>query len=144
MASRAQLCQPMSVKVELLSLLALGLVAFSCTPEDEPAPVWNVDTASASGAYHAVFSPDPNPPIVGDNTLLVEFTDPSMVSDVTVGAWMPAHGHGTPEDPVVTETVDGDYEVSKLNYIMPGGWELTVDVDGSAGPDQFVIAFDVR
>lgn len=136
--------QVKSLRISIAFALLAGSAVAGCGTAGEPPAVWDVELGSSSGAYQATFHPEPDPPIVGDNLVHVEFSEGATVNSLAVGAWMPAHGHGTPEDPVVAETGAGTYDVSKINYVMPGGWELTFDVDGSAGPDQFVLSFDVH
>src|SRR5690349_24797093 len=51
-------------------------------------------------------SADPAPPIKGDNTWVIEFTElggtPLTGATITAVPMMPDHGHGTPIDAVVT------------------------------------------
>jgi hypothetical protein len=62
---------------------------------------------------------------------------------ITVTPWMPDHGHGIDEEPMMTEADDGMYEAT-WTYSMGGRWEITIDVDGDAGVDTVVVAYDVE
>jgi hypothetical protein len=59
-------------------------------------------------------------------------------TDVSVDAWMPAHGHGAPTPPTTRALGEGRYEVD-VTLSMPGRWELRIDADDA----RVVIALDV-
>ncbi len=88
-----------------------------------------------SGASVAIVSAEPSPPAAGLNEWRIEITDNSgvPVSDASVIAttWMPAHSHPAPE-PVVTSLGSGTYDLSAVNFIMPGLWQVTIGVQSSA------------
>lgn len=54
------------------------------------------------------------------------FISPSG-GDVSVLLWMPSMGHGS--SPVTVEkTADGEYKASKVFFIMPGSWEIHIQI----------------
>ncbi len=88
-------------------------------------------------------SGDPAPPQVGNNTWMLMITDASgaPINDATVSVtpFMPVHGHGTPVTAVITPKGGGSYEADKVNFVMPGPWEITIDVSLTGGGSDSVM-----
>ncbi len=64
-------------------------------------------------------------------TLRVETADGDPVEDaeITVDGGMPAHDHGLPTQPRVTEYLgDGDYRVRGLRFHMRGAWQVRFEI----------------
>lgn len=107
---------------------------------------------SKSGALvRATFvSSDPAPPIKGDNSWVIDFTDldGAPLSDLTMVAvpMMPDHGHGTPVNAVVTALAEpGRYEITPVNLFMTGYWETTIDITLTGGEqDSLMFGFCVE
>lgn len=57
--------------------------------------------------------------------------------------WMPTMGHGS--QPVnITKTNDGEYEVSNVQFIMGGKWEIKFQLkDGAGVSDEAVITLKI-
>jgi len=93
--------------------------------------------ASASAGIKTQVSAEGGHYAQGKNTLLVVF-DPSKTVLDDASAFMPVHGHGTPEPPVVSQ-VDQEYHVSNLILSMPGLWDVTLNVtlDGKKDTVEF-------
>lgn len=95
-------------------------------------------------------SSDPAPPIKGDNTWVLDFTDltGAPLSDLTIVAipTMPDHGHGTPIDAVVTALDEaGRYQIAPVNLFMTGYWEVALDVTLAGGEqDSLMFGFCVE
>lgn len=94
--------------------------------------------ASADGAVKVkVLSGDPQTPARGDNRWTVELYDGAdqklSGAALAVVPFMPDHGHGSAKTPVVTSGADGSYEVTPLNFSMPGVWRVTFEVTSSGG-----------
>lgn len=94
-------------------------------------------------------SSDPAPPIKGDNTWVLDFTDaqgmPLADLEILVTPMMPDHGHGTPVNAVVTATdTVGRYEVTPVNLFMAGLWEVTFDITAAGQQDSLMFAFCVE
>ena len=61
---------------------------------------------------------------------------------VAVGGGMPAHGHGLPTQPQVTEYLgDGQYQLEGLMFNMAGQWQLIFEIITNNKSDRVV--FDV-
>lgn len=94
-------------------------------------------------------SSDPAPPIKGDNTWVLDFTDaqgmPLADLEIVVTPMMPDHGHGTPINAVVTATdTAGRYEVTPVNLFMAGYWEITFDITVAGQADTLMFGFCVE
>lgn len=124
---------------------ALLPLLFACSEPDDTASGGALVTEQ--GLYELDVVMDPDPPASGPSTLTVEIRaaatgEAELGAELTVSAWMPDHGHGLGEEPVVTEA-DGVYTVA-LSWSMPGHWELTFVVDGSQGTDEVMMDVEVQ
>ncbi|HEX8948529.1 MAG TPA: FixH family protein [Dissulfurispiraceae bacterium] len=64
---------------------------------------------------------------------------------VEVVPWMPAHEHGTSEQPVIKYLGRGYYSIESVDLTMPGLWELYVRINkGSKDEDTAVFNVNVR
>ena len=121
----------------LLGIALLLLPACSATdaPEGSYAPLFKSmeleghkrHQATTWDGHHQIdfLLPDPIP-------LNAEFTIVGKVdsmTDLSVGATMPHHGHGTVREPVTTHEEDGTFQVTGMLFHMPGRWELIFDVE---------------
>jgi hypothetical protein len=50
---------------------------------------------------------------------------------ISVVPWMPAHGHGTAQPPVITETAPGVFVANPLYLFMSGQWQLRLTFTGA-------------
>ena len=103
--------------------------------------------SSDGGLYLLDVQMSPDPPVAGPATLTVTVTEAAtdqVVGDASlaVDPWMPEHGHGLSEAPVV----DGQAGVftASFAYTMPGAWELRFDLDGSPGADTAAMSVEVE
>lgn len=65
--------------------------------------------------------------------------------DIEVVPWMPAHEHGTTEPPVIRGLGKGYYSVERVNFSMPGLWEIYVRINkGKKGEDTAVFNINVK
>ncbi len=74
--------------------------------------------------------------------LHVESADGAPVTGarIEVDGGMPAHDHGLPTRPRVTEELgNGDYRLDGLRFHMGGYWEIVVDVTTESGTETVVI-----
>ena len=94
-------------------------------------------------------SADPAPPIKGDNSWVLTFTDeadaPLDGLEIVVTPMMPDHGHGTPVEVVVSATGNpGEYSLSPVNLFMTGYWETTLDITLDQEQDAVTFGFCVE
>lgn len=84
---------------------------------------------------------------VGPNALVLAIRDRQnrdlTGAEVAVTPWMPEHGHGVWEKPLVTERANGNYRVENVVLIMSGRWDLKVSVRKGTEEDQAVFSFTV-
>ena len=103
---------------------------------------------SEQGLYEAHITPDPAEPQTGDNELTIHLMDRDGAdvegADLGVEPWMPAHGHGSPETPVVEELGGGTYVVTNVVYSMPGHWEIRIEIKNGDVSDRMVVDYDVE
>ena len=107
---------------------------------------WTV--TSAAGTYagtvvSAITEPSPTTagadhPEVGLGDWVVNVTDVAggAPADVVMTAeppWMPRHGHGATTTPPVTPGSAGMFTVSKMDFFMPGYWQVILDLQPPSG-----------
>lgn len=126
-----------SRKIAPLSVLAIGCCALSVSAgvaADEP-----VD--SDKGYYMVSYTSDVDPIEINRIhawTLHVATVDGIPVEDaeISVDGGMPAHNHGLPTKPRVTENLgDGLYRVEGLRFHMGGAWEVTFTIESGGNVD---------
>lgn len=65
---------------------------------------------------------------------------PVVNAEVEVSGGMPAHAHGLPTRPKITEELGGgDYRLDGMRFHMPGYWEIRVTVDTEETSSTVVI-----
>jgi hypothetical protein len=121
-------------------LLAVGLVAFvtACGSSAGPPVFDGSERASATGLFRGSITSTPTPPPVNEmHTWTLHLEDeagePLQGAEVAIEGDMPAHGHGLPTQPQVTEYLgEGDYLVEGMQFQMDGEWyvEFTITADG--------------
>lgn len=120
-----------------------------CEAEDRD-DAFAVGLSKSSALFTATFvSANPAPPFKGDNSWIVDFTDPEGVAlvepTITVVPMMPDHGHGTPVVAAVSPTTTaGRYTIEPVNLFMAGLWEITLDVTVGGEQDSVVFSFCVE
>ena len=67
---------------------------------------------------------------------------PVEKAEISVFGGMPAHAHGLPTEPIVTEFGDGDYLVEGLKFSMTGMWQLWFNIRAGDLTDK--IKFDIE
>jgi hypothetical protein len=63
---------------------------------------------------------------------------------VEVAPWMPTHQHGSSEAPLIKEIGKGRFLIEKLNFTMPGKWEVYIRINDGKNEDTAVVSVDVR
>jgi hypothetical protein len=98
----------------------------------------NMSRLGKSGVVtFVIVDSNPSPPQIFDNVWRVRLEDASgsaiEEASILVTTWMPAHGHGSPKQTVVSELGAGEYELDPVNLPMPGLWEITLDATLNGG-----------
>ncbi len=90
---------------------------------------------------------DQTPPIVGRNTMTLTLKDlmgnPVAGATLAVDPEMPAHGHGSPEVPVIQDLGGGQYKADPVSLIMVGRWEVNVTATQGALRGKKMFPVDV-
>ena len=91
----------------------------------------------------SVLETSPAPPGVGDNVWRLRLDDAThepvtgLAASMSVTAFMPDHGHGTPVSVGVTENKPGEYELGPVNTFMPGLWQISLVLTRAAASERF-------
>lgn len=97
--------------------------------------------SSESGLYRVGYTSELDPITINEIhawTLHVETADgePVANADIEISGGMPAHNHGLPTRPQVTEYLGhGDYRVEGMRFHMRGQWEISVMISARPGRD---------
>ncbi|HUO40698.1 MAG TPA: FixH family protein [Mycobacterium sp.] len=90
---------------------------------------------SASGQLTIDLRWSPDVPLRGSDAAQLTFLDsagnPVDGLDLSIGPWMPAHGHGTAVQPVITTTAPGVQVATPLYLFMSGEWQLRMTISGA-------------
>ena len=79
-------------------------------------------------------------------TLLLQNSDGKTIDDAKIMVYggMPAHKHGFPTNPQVTEKLgSGRYLVDGIKFSMPGQWEIWLDIVANGKKDKAIFTIDV-
>lgn len=83
---------------------------------------------------------EPAQPVRGFNTwtIAVSQLDETPVEHATlsVRAWMPDHGHGSPQGIGIEEMGEGEYRLDPVNLHMAGYWEITITTELDDASDE--------
>lgn len=118
--------------------------------DDRIVATYEIDPARTSDNedFKVAISASPVQPVTGTNELrfyvFKGMGTPVTGATIDVEPWMPGHGHGSTEVPVVSEDGDGWYTVSNVFYTMPGYWELYIDIDDSVDADSVTFEYNVQ
>ena len=80
-------------------------------------------------------------------TLHIETADgsPVSVAEITVAGGMPAHNHGFPTAPRVTENLGGgDYLLEGVRFNMGGEWVMTLEISSGDQSDTVTFEFELK
>jgi len=127
-----------------LALLALiALLTSACSSSSGPPdPI----TLSLTDGTQGVFAPE-DALGVGENIIDVTLThaDATPMTDVSlyVDAFMPAHGHGLRQPPMVHDMGDGHYMIH-IDFHMTGHWDMSVALGEGDGAPSFSVPLEVQ
>ena len=130
-------------RVTRLSLLLLACAASAAADEKEQ--YW----LSEGGNYRVRYSSTLAPIEINrmhDWILHVETTTGAAVdgADITIDGGMPAHNHGMPTRPRVTENLgQGNYKVQGMRFHMNGEWQITITITANDKNDSVDIVLQL-
>lgn len=87
---------------------------------------------------------------VGRNTIELVIHDKSTGKplerkiEIEIIPWMPAHEHGSNEVPIVKEKGRGQYLVERLNFTMPGEWDIYIKIKEGKREDTAVFKVSIE
>jgi hypothetical protein len=101
-----------------------------------------VEKVSSSGRSVSILDSMPAPPRAGENIWRIKLSQsdgaPIDNAAINVVPWMPKHQHGSPP-PGVTALGQGEYELKPIIFIMPGVWDVTMDVSVNDQPAESIV-----
>jgi len=112
--------------------------------------VANLTKTGKGGTTFVLVASDPAPPQRGMNKLTLRVADAKgnalAGALIYVKPFMPQHGHGSSQTPVVTDSGGGNYSIGNLYLFMPGLWTITItshtgDPDAGGSSDSAVFTF---
>jgi hypothetical protein len=96
--------------------------------------------------FIATISPDPAQ--LGRNILTVQINGangiPVTGATLQVVPFMTTHGHGSSENPVVTENGAGSYTAQRVTFTMSGTWRVTLTATSGALSGTKVLYYSVN
>lgn len=135
------------VAVLLLATILLTACSGATSTPTAGSPAISAPQLSENGHFLVSYQAE-EPPIALNTThtwlLTVETPDGAPVSGatVTVEGGMPAHNHGLPTQPQVTEAdAPGAYRVEGVRFQMPGEWFMTFNIQSGDLADKVTFPF---
>lgn len=127
-----------------LSALTLLAACGAPTKQALESPGHRDTVASLSGQHSAILTWVQGPKAAPNNVLHLQFFDgpdapiSEQVEVKEFKPWMAIHGHGAPMlKQKITLLSANLFEVSGINFIMSGPWELQVKIASGATEDSF-------
>lgn len=126
-------------------LFSLAAPAITIADEHRGSAETPAKWLSESGAYTVSFTSSVQPIEINRIHewivhIETEEGDPVENAEITIEGGMPAHNHGMPTAPRVTEYLgDGDYRAKGLRFHMQGQWQITIGIDDGSVSDSVII-----
>lgn len=136
----------------VLVVLSILLVVPHCPAEAASAAPSKKGGAALSlesekGMFRVTLDVDRGGLDIGLNSFFLNVRDKQNRSvdgaEITITPWMPEHGHGVWEKPVVTGRGGGSYSVGNVSLVMGGQWDIRVAVKKGSLQDEAVFRFAV-
>lgn len=124
--------------------MPLLLALFACGPTEPQVWLDPTTLTTDAGLFTLSVEGSPLPPASGEAFTLGIAVEGATNASIEVEPWMPEHGHGVHEAPVISagETA-GDFS-AEWTFSMAGYWEVRVDVTADEGGDGATLAWDVE
>lgn len=132
---------PTLAKCFSICLLLLGMGLVACGTEGLQGPQtegnFKIETAFEASSL-----------TTGQNTMSITVMDqsgaPIKGATITVYPHMPAHGHGSTEEPKLEDMGEGKYKAHPITFQMPGEWEIIVKVDSNGEKGKYTFTVQVQ
>lgn len=130
---------PEAGQARILMLVPL-LLLLGVSPEAGAQASWTSESGRLQVSFASAVQPLPLNQI-HQWTLQLQTVSGEPVENaaITVTGGMPAHNHGLPTSPVVTETGGGQYLLEGIRFHMQGEWVLTLTISHAATRDTILI-----
>lgn len=141
-ASRNSPQQTLSGGLLWLSIL-LPLTWSERAPAEAP-----IEWLSERGVYELSFESSLQPIEINQiHTWVLHITTagvPVLNAKLSVGGGMPAHDHGLPTRPRISEELgNGDYRLEGMRFHMSGAWEVSIEIEANGKTDSVLIALQL-
>ena len=130
-------------------LLVMALLAASMAEEIQSESADSRVWISQSGLFHATYKSKLQPiaiNLIHNWVLHVETADGQPVTNavITVSGGMPAHDHGLPTLPRVTQSLgNAEYLIEGLRFHMNGYWEISITISAGGDRDTIIIPLEL-
>jgi hypothetical protein len=125
--------------------LLVASMAEEIQSESADSRVW----ISQAGLFHATYKSKLQPiaiNLIHNWVLHVETADGQPVTNavITVSGGMPAHDHGLPTLPHVTQSLgNAEYLIEGMRFHMNGYWEISITINAGGDRDTIIIPLEL-
>ncbi len=130
-------------------VLVVALLAASMAEENQAEAADSRVRISQSGLFQVSFESKQQPIAINQIhswVLHVETADgqPVANADITLSGGMPAHDHGLPTSPRMTQYLgNGEYLIEGIRFHMNGSWDIVITISAGGDRDTVVIRLEL-
>ncbi len=130
-------------------VLVVALLATSMAEENQAEAADSRVRISQSGLFQVSFESQQQPIAINQIhswVLHVETADGQTVAnaDITLSGGMPAHDHGLPTSPRMTQYLgNGEYLIEGIRFHMNGSWDIVITINAGGDRDTVVIRLEL-
>jgi len=130
-------------------VLVVALLAASMAEENQAESADSRVRISQSGLFQVSYESKQHPIVINrihSWVLHVETADgqPVANADITLLGGMPAHDHGLPTSPRMTQYLgDGEYLIEGMRFHMNGYWEIAITISAGGDRDTVIIRLEL-
>lgn len=130
-------------------VLMVALLAASMAEENQSESADNGVWISQSGLFKVGYETQQHPIAINRMhswVLHVATADgqPVANADISLTGGMPAHDHGLPTSPRMTQYLgNGEYLIEGMRFHMHGSWEITITISTAGNRDTVVILLEL-